>query len=70
MKPRYPRRAVAEVKTESRERVLHILDKLGKTGAQGVVLGCTKLPPGDSPLPLFNTTQLHAQKSLEFALQD
>jgi aspartate racemase len=42
-----------------------------KRGAEGVVLGCTEMPflirPEDTPLPLFNTTELHAQKALDYA---
>jgi aspartate racemase len=61
----------AEVREESRRTVLHIIDKLVKRGAEGVVLGCTEMPflirPEDTPLPLFNTTELHAQKALDYA---
>ncbi len=43
-------------------------------GAQGVVLGCTELPlilrPGDSAVPMFDTTSLHAMAAVDFALAD
>ena len=52
---------------------LQIVKALAEAGAEGIVLGCTEIPllirPGDCPLPLFNTTVLHARKALEFALE-
>jgi aspartate/glutamate racemase len=42
-------------------------------GAQGIILGCTEIPllvqPADTPLPLFDTTILHADAALNFALK-
>ncbi len=41
-------------------------------GAEGIVLGCTELPlvvkTEDSPVPLFDTTTLHAMAAVDFAL--
>ena len=41
-------------------------------GAQGVVLGCTELGllvgPEDSPVPLLDTTRLHAEAGVALAL--
>jgi aspartate racemase len=49
-----------------------VLDYQEALGTQGVILGCTELPllltPTDSALPLFNTTALHAQAAVDFAL--
>jgi aspartate racemase len=43
-------------------------------GAEGVILGCTEIPllvkPGDAPIPLFDTTALHAQAAVEAALRE
>ncbi|MDE2183609.1 MAG: amino acid racemase [Alphaproteobacteria bacterium] len=43
-------------------------------GAQGIVLGCTELPliikPEDSPVPLFDTAELHARAIAARALED
>lgn len=58
---------------ESRAVFLGVFEILRKLGAQGIVLGCTEIPllvrPEDCGLPLFNTTILHAERALEFAVQ-
>ena len=41
-------------------------------GAEGIILGCTEIPliikDDDFDLPLFNTTEIHAQADVDFAL--
>ena len=41
-------------------------------GTKGVILGCTEIPllvkEKDSPIPVFDTTALHAAAAVEFAL--
>jgi len=48
------------------------IDKLAGLGADGVILGCTEIPllikPSDCPLPLFDTTRIHARAAVNFAL--
>ncbi|WP_243646829.1 aspartate/glutamate racemase family protein [Melghiribacillus thermohalophilus] len=43
-------------------------------GAEGIILGCTEIPllikEEDSPVPLFDTTCIHAKKAVEMALKD
>ena len=43
-------------------------------GASGIVLGCTEIPllarPEDSPVPVFDTTEIHARRVVEWALED
>ena len=45
---------------------------MAEAGAQGVILGCTEIglliKPGDTALPLFDTTELHAIAAVEWAL--
>ncbi len=57
---------------ESKQKFLEIIDGLQKDGAQGIVLGCTEIPllikQEDTPLPVFNTLQLHAKAAVNFAL--
>jgi aspartate racemase len=59
-------------RAESRERFVTIIGGLGARGAEGVILGCTEIPllvaPDQSPLPAFDTTQLHAMAAVDFAL--
>ena len=44
---------------------------MAEHGAEGVILGCTELMlllgQEDSPLPLLDTTTLHAQALVDFA---
>jgi len=62
------------VRDESRRRYLEIIEDLVRRGAQGVILGCTEIPmlirPEDSPVPVFDTTALHAAAAVDFALSD
>lgn len=58
-----------KVRDESKAAYLAIIEELQGQGAEGVILGCTEIPlliqAGDTGLPLFNTTALHAQYALE-----
>lgn len=58
----------------SRQRFAEIISGLGDNGAEGVILGCTEIPllvsEKDSSLPLFDTTTIHAERALEFAVSD
>ena len=55
---------------DSRQIYIRIIHELQQKGAQGVILGCTEIPllikQADSPIPVFDTTQLHA----EYAIQE
>ncbi len=58
---------------ETRRGLLQIMDPMVRTqGIQGVILGCTELPlilhPGDTNLPLLNTTELHVAALCERCL--
>ncbi|MBU1003549.1 MAG: aspartate/glutamate racemase family protein [Proteobacteria bacterium] len=61
-----------KLRDESRARYVEIIAALAARGAQSVVLGCTEIPllvgPQDSPLPLHDTTRLHALAAVDFAL--
>ena len=60
------------IKESSREKFKEIIKNLAKRGAEGVILGCTEIPllvkQGDVDLPLFDTTEIHAKASVDFAL--
>ncbi len=57
---------------DSRRQYIRIIEEAIKNGAEGVILGCTEIPlliePSDVSIPTFNTTQIHAEKAVEFAL--
>ena len=68
----YDELVVGDIRPESRRRFQGIIDRLGKGGAQGIILGCTEIEllisPHDTELPVFATTRLHAQAAVTAAL--
>jgi aspartate racemase len=60
------------VRNESRHAYMSIIEDLRGRGAEGVILGCTEIPllvkEKDSPIPVFDTTALHAAAAVDFAL--
>ncbi len=64
---------VAGVVTEaSRDAYRAIIARLVDAGAEAIILGCTEImllvQPEDSPVPLFDTTTLHAAAAVELSL--
>ncbi len=61
-----------KINAGSRGQYVRIIYEAVKNGAEGVVLGCTEIPlliqQNDVALPTFDTTQIHAEKAVEFAL--
>lgn len=61
-------------KEETKAYFIEEMEKLKLQGAEGIILGCTELPlllkPEDFELPLMNTLELHAEKAVEFILED
>ena len=61
------------IKNESREIFKQIISDLEQQGAEGVILGCTEIPllisNSDVNIPVFDTTAIHAEKAVEWALQ-
>ena len=57
----------------SRQTYLQIINQLVARGAQGIILGCTEIGllirQSDSPVPVFDTTRIHALSAVEFALE-
>lgn len=62
------------VRDASRAEYRRIIQRLVDQGVQGVILGCTEISmlvgQSDSPVPLFDTTSLHARKAAEYALKE
>lgn len=60
------------IREESRRAYAAVIRELERRGAQGVILGCTEIPllikAADSPIPVFDTTALHAAAAVDFAL--
>ncbi|HEX7356246.1 MAG TPA: amino acid racemase [Ignavibacteriaceae bacterium] len=61
-----------QFKPETKKRFLDIIHDLEQKGAQGIVLGCTEIPllikQTDTPLPVFNTLDIHADAVVDFAI--
>jgi len=58
----------------SRDRYRAVIRRLVEAGAEAIILGCTEIMlligAQDSPVPVFDTTALHAQAAVERALAD
>lgn len=58
--------------SETKKKYLEIIEKLKKSGAQGVILGCTEIPilikQEDCSIKTFDTTLIHARAAVEFML--
>jgi aspartate racemase len=56
----------------SRAEYRAVIDRLVAAGADAVILGCTEITllvgPDDSPVPVFDTTELHARAAVDAAL--
>jgi aspartate racemase len=57
----------------SKQEFCRIIDRLAGAGAEGIILGCTEIPllisAGDAPVPLFDTTRIHATAAVDAALR-
>lgn len=62
------------IKRESKVYFQQVIAALAEQGAEGVILGCTEISllvaPEDSHIPLFDTTEIHSQQAVAFALSD
>jgi aspartate racemase len=67
----YDELCVGVVDDGSREEYRRVMRALADRGAQGILLGCTEIDllvgPQDSPVPVFDTTRLHAERAVELA---
>lgn len=62
------------VEASSRRTCLGIISRLVGRGAEGIILGCTELrlliQSSDIDVPVFDTTQLHAEAAVKLALAE
>jgi aspartate racemase len=70
----YDELCMGVVSSSSREAFAHVIHQLAETGAEGVILGCTEIGlligEKDSPVPLFDTTKIHAVAAVDYALSE
>ncbi len=68
----YQELCVGVVNDASRDEYRRIMRELAGRGAQAILLGCTEIDllvgPADAPVPVFDTTRLHAERAVELAL--
>jgi aspartate racemase len=68
----YNELCVGVTRDESREEYRRIMRALADMGAEAILFGCTEIDllvgPDDSPVPVFDTTRLHAERAVELAL--
>ena len=62
-----------QILDSSRQRYQQVIASLAQQGAEGVILGCTEIglliSQDDSPIPVFDTTAIHASSAVAFLLQ-
>ncbi len=62
-----------KIKRESKETYIKIINNSIKNGVEGVILGCTEIPllikSEDVNIPVFDTTRIHAESAVKFALE-
>jgi aspartate racemase len=68
----YDELCLGKTKQASREHYVRIMEHLVEHGAEGIILGCTEISllvdREDSSVPLFDTTQVHAEAAVDYAL--
>jgi len=69
----YDELCLGVISEKSRAELERIISELAEQGAEGVILGCTEIgllvSQEDSILPVFDTTQIHAEKAAALALE-
>jgi len=69
----YDELCAGEIRDDSRAEYVEVIEGLAARGAEAVVLGCTEIPllvrPADSPIPVFDTTAIHARRAVEWSLE-
>lgn len=70
----YDELVAGQIREASRVGFVSVIDKLVARGAEGVILGCTEIPllvsEEDAGVPLFDTTRVHAEAALRYAVTD
>jgi aspartate racemase len=68
----YDELCVGVIAGASRAEYQRIIADLAARGAEGILLGCTEIDllvgPEDAPVPVFDTTRLHAHRAVDLAL--
>lgn len=69
----YKELCLGVIKPSSRDQFRKIIHNFVKNGAQAIILGCTEIPllvkQEDIEVRLFDTTRIHAESAVEYALK-
>jgi len=69
----YQELCLGEIKEASRQKYVEIIAGLKAKGAEAVILGCTEIAlligQTDTDVRLYDTTKIHADQAVEFALK-
>ena len=61
------------IKKSSKQKYIRVIQKLISNGSEGIILGCTEIPllikSSDIDIPVFDTTNIHAKKAVEYSLR-
>lgn len=70
----YDELCLGKILPASRAAFVRVINQLAQRGAEGIILGCTEISmlvdAKDTPLPLFDTTRIHALAAVEYALAE
>jgi aspartate racemase len=68
----YEELVAGQIREASRAGFVAVVDRMAARGAEGVILGCTEIPllvsEADVGMPLFDTTAIHAEAALRYAV--
>lgn len=60
------------IKEDSKDRFYRVVERMARAGAGGAILGCTEFSliadQARSPVPLFDSTELHARAAVDWIL--
>ena len=69
----YEELVLGKIVPRSKEQYIGIMERMVDQGAEGIILGCTEIGllihQEDSEVPLFDTTRIHAEAAVEYALR-
>ena len=69
----YEELCIGRILDASRMEYIRIMEQLTSSGAEAIILGCTEIGSlvrlDDCRVPLFDTTKIHAEAAVEYALR-
>ncbi len=70
----YSELCLGKIKENSRQQYLEIINQLHEQGAEAIILGCTEIPilvqQQHTSVPLYDTTEIHADQAVKLATSE